>query len=119
MDRVYCYEGTNVLKNKLNIRDQNKLQAIERKLTSLRVLDLLEKPVRGLFDFKHLMEIHRYIFQDLYNWAGHIRIVDIAKGNMFCKAQFIQSQADEIFTNHRFFLCNYDKMETLFKKCLE
>ncbi|MCM1559798.1 MAG: Fic family protein [Butyrivibrio sp.] len=33
---------------------------------------------------KHLQAIHAYIFQDVYDWAGELRKVDIAKGNMFC-----------------------------------
>ena len=51
-------------------------------------MDLLEKPVTGKFDFEHLRNIHKYIFQDIYSWAGKIRTVDIAKSNMFCKVQF-------------------------------
>lgn len=97
MDQIYCYPGTNVLKNKLNIRSQDKLYAAERKLTNLRIFDLVENPIKGQFDLKHLQKIHEYIFQDIYDWAGKIRTVDIAKGNMFCKVQFLHSQADDIF----------------------
>ena len=96
-DRIYCYPGSDVLINKLNIHDAVKLQEAERKLTMLRLIDLLDKPVAGKFDFKHLQNIHKYIFQDIYPWAGKIRSVDIAKSNMFCKVQFIETQADEIF----------------------
>lgn len=35
--------------------------------------------------------------QDIYEWAGEIRKVDIAKGNMFCNVKFIESQAEDIF----------------------
>ncbi len=96
-DRIYCYPNSDVLINHLNIRNADKLQEAERTLTMLRLLDLLEKPITGKFDLKHLQKIHQYIFQDLYPWAGKIRTVDIAKSNMFCKVQFIESQADEIF----------------------
>ena len=97
MDRIYCYPGTDILVNRLNIQDQKRLQDAERKLTNLRILDLLENPLQGCFDLTHLQAIHRYIFQDIYTWAGKIRTVDIAKKTMFCKVQFIQSQADDIF----------------------
>lgn len=97
MDLVYCYKDSNVLINKLNIQSESRLRDAERKLTSLRIQDLLEEPIEGRFDFAHLKEIHKYIFQDLYNWAGKIRTVDIAKGNMFCKFQYIDMQANEIF----------------------
>ena len=96
-DTSYCYQNTNVLKNKLNIHDFEKLQEAERKITMLRISDLIDVPIEGNFDLKHFKEIHKYIFQDIYDWAGEIRTVDIAKGNMFCKVQFIYIQAEEIF----------------------
>ena len=96
-DRVYCYPGSNVLTNKLNIRDLNRLNEAERKLTQLRLNDLISSPIKGNFDLSHLQKIHQFLFQDLYSWAGEIRTVDIAKSNMFCKVQFIKKQADEIF----------------------
>ena len=96
-DRIYCYPDSDVLMNKLNIHEAEKLQEAERKLTMLRLIDLLDRPVAGKFDFKHLQTIHKYIFQDIYPWAGKVRSVDIAKSNMFCKVQFIETQADEIF----------------------
>ena len=100
-DRVYCYPGTDILKNKLEIKEQNELNKFERRLTMLRLTELINNPVQGSFDLKHLQKIHKYIFQDIYDWAGEIRKVDIAKGNMFCNVKFIYIQADEIFKNLR------------------
>ena len=97
-DTKYCYPDTDVLINKLDIRDLDKFHIFERKLTMLRLLELLDKPINGKFDFKHLQAIHAYIFQDVYDWAGKVRTVDIAKGNMFCNVRFISSQADVIFS---------------------
>lgn len=96
-DELYCYPGSNILKNKMGIRDLERLHEMERKLTMLRILELLDNPVRGAFDLKHLQAIHAYIFQDVYDWAGELRKVDIAKGNMFCNAMFLSGQAEEIF----------------------
>ena len=70
---------------------------MEKRLTMLRILELVDKPIQGNFDLKHLQAIHKYIFQDVYEWAGKIRKVDIAKGNLFCNVKFIESQAEEIF----------------------
>lgn len=96
-DELYCYPESNVLKNKLGIKDLDQLHQTESKLTMLRILDLVDKPIKGRFDLKHLQVIHKYIFQDVYDWAGEIRKVDIAKSNMFCNVMFIQTQAEEIF----------------------
>ena len=78
-DTVYCYPNSNVLINKLGIKDKDKLSVIERKLTMLRLLELFEKPIYDKFDLRHLQSIHGYIFQDIYDWSCKIRNVDIAK----------------------------------------
>ena len=97
-DTIYCYPDSDVLINKLDIRELDKLHTFERKLTMLRLRKLMDKPISGKFDFKHLQAIHRYIFQVVYDWAGKVSTVYIAKGNMFCNVRFISGQADEIFT---------------------
>ena len=66
-DTKYCYPDSDVLINKLDIRDIDKLHVFERKLTSLRLLELMNKPISGKFDLKHLQAIHKYIFQDVYD----------------------------------------------------
>ncbi len=100
-DNTYCYPGTEVLKNKLDIRNQDKLADIERQLTMLRLEELIIHPVSGNFDLMHMQRIHKYIFQDIYDWAGRLRTVNIAKGNMFCDVRFIREQAADIFGNLR------------------
>ncbi len=96
-DKIYCYPDSDVLKNTMGIRDKEQLSRLEKRLTMLRILELIDKPIQGKFDLGHLQSIHKYIFQDVYEWAGKIRKVDIAKGNMFCNVKFIESQAEEIF----------------------
>ena len=91
--------NSDALINKLNIRDCDILSEAERKLTMLRISDLIDNPIKGEFDLKHLQTIHKYIFQDIYDWAGEIRTVDIAKQNMFCKVQCINNQSSIIFEN--------------------
>ena len=97
-DTVYCYPNSDVLINKLNVKNRDELYVLERKLTMLRLAEMLNNPINGQFDFKHLKKIHAYIFQDIYTWAGMVRTVDIAKGNMFCNVRFISEQADRIFS---------------------
>ena len=98
-DRIYCYPNSDVLINKLNIRDNDLLSEAERKLTMLRISDLIDNPIIGEFGLEHLKQIHKYIFQDIYSWAGEIRKVDISKVSMFCKVQYINDQATYIFAN--------------------
>jgi len=100
-DSKYCYAGTNILKNKLNIQDMQELQDAEREITSLRTAEFLNKFVNTAYDLDlaFLKEIHRFIFQDVYTWAGEFRTVDIAKGNMFCRSVFIEEQLTKIFSN--------------------
>ena len=54
-DTIYCYPNSNVLINKLGIKDKDKLSVIERKLTMLRLLELFEKPIYGKCNQKRRM----------------------------------------------------------------
>lgn len=93
----YCYKGTDVLINKLNITNDKDLFDAERELVLLRTHELNENPLKGNFDFKHLKSIHKYLFQDVYRWAGDIRNCNIAKKDLFCLTENIESFGNEIF----------------------
>lgn len=77
---AYTYPGTNVLKNKADIRDMKALQQFERGVTAIRLQELRERPIKGNFDLAHLQAIHKHVFKDVYEWAGEVRTIDIAKG---------------------------------------
>lgn len=96
-DGTYCYPGTDVLKNKLNIRDKDTLSEAERSISLLRMMELEEKPIKGCYDLDHLRAIHRVLFGDIFDWAGELRTVDISKGTMFCKCEYIESNANKLF----------------------
>lgn len=53
----------------------------ERQFTGFRLVQLEQDPIQGNFDLSHLQKIHKHLFQDIYSWAGHLRTVDISKGN--------------------------------------
>ena len=74
----YVYEGTDVLINKLNIRDSSKLDKAESDFASLAISQLRNSDfeVSSIFD---LLEIHRRLFSALYDWAGKPRTIDIYK----------------------------------------
>lgn len=75
----YVYEGTSVLKNNFGITNQKSFDDAEADYTSLRLRELAEHPLPGKYDVEHFYEMHRYIFQDIFDWAGTARKVDIYK----------------------------------------
>ena len=96
-DRKYCYPQTSVLINKLEITDPDEFYNAERDITSITILELHENPLPGCFDLEYLRDIHRFIFHDIYSWAGELRTVDISKGIIFCPWQNIENFAADIF----------------------
>ena len=95
----YVYPGTDVLKNKLGIRDAGKLLRVEIAVTGRRCAQLVDAPVSGEFDFAHLKRIHAFMFQDLYDWAGEVRTCNLSKDDtLFCLPEHIESYAcSEVF----------------------
>ena len=79
MKDIYLYEGSNVLKNLLNIKKQVELDEAEADYVSFRLKDIAKNPLHGKYDYNHLLLMHRFIFQDLYEWAGQQRKVNIFK----------------------------------------
>ena len=73
-----------VLENKLNITDSSELARVEEKISKTKAIELFERGIlkemsAGTFD--SLSKIHKYLFGEIYNFAGEIRTVNIAKGN--------------------------------------
>lgn len=95
-DVKYCYPGTQVLVNKLDIHDGQQLSTVEREISIVKAAVLADN-ITGNFDLEHLKSIHKFLFDDIYEWAGKIRTVDIAKGNVFCLVQFIEMQFAELY----------------------
>lgn len=93
----YCYPDTNVLKNKLHILNASELIDAERELTALNLLELKISPIPGALDFDHLKAIHQFLFDDIYDWAGKVRTVNIRKGNQFCNCAYIETGARKLF----------------------
>jgi len=91
----YCYPGTQVLKNKLDLRDADELAAFEAEITEAVSEQALPD---GNLDFAHFKDVHRHLFQDVYEWAGEARIVRISKdGSMFCYPENIEAAATKLF----------------------
>jgi cell filamentation protein len=92
----YCYAGTTVLKNKLDLRDADELASFEAEMSDARADE--EAPA-GELDFKHFKAIHHHLFQDVYDWAGKTRNVRMSKGgNPFAFPENIENEATKLFT---------------------
>ena len=95
---IYCYADSNLLINKFNIRDPETLSKLEADLTHYRISELQVKHVKGRFGLPHFLNIHRFIFQDIYPFAGKLREEDLWKGDtFFCKYEFIRENLEDVF----------------------
>ena len=83
-DDPYVDPVTGVLRNKLRLDSAEELADAEREITHAALILIRESPVRSTYDLPHLCAIHKRIFGDIYEWAGQIRTVAIAKGSPFC-----------------------------------
>ena len=81
----YVYPETNVLRNLLEIRDRERLARVEMDASSQRLLELEHDPIPGRLDSAHLRAIHGYIFQDVYEWAGEFRTVNICRSDQYSR----------------------------------
>lgn len=73
-----------MLENKLGLKTEAELALAEEKLSKIKAYDLFEKALLDTLEvgkFSSLAFIHRYLFEDIYDFAGEIRSVNIAKGN--------------------------------------
>ncbi|MGH8359286.1 MAG: Fic/DOC family protein, partial [Pseudomonas sp.] len=91
----YCYPGSSVLRNRLDLFDEERLHQAERELSEIAVgsLPLYPPP----YDLERLQHIHRTLFADIYEWAGELRTVNIQKGDtLFCTPERIPPEASKI-----------------------
>jgi cell filamentation protein len=93
----YTDPVSGVLRNRLGLRTTGGLEAAEREITHAALIFLKESPVAASYDLGHLCAIHGRIFGEIYDWAGQVRTVAIAKGTWFCLPQYIESAAAEVF----------------------
>ncbi len=96
---VYCYEGTNTLVNKLNIKDSEELESYETSVVSLKLMALNKKGITGNFDVAHFVSIHKFLFEDIYNFAGLFRTENIAKDYFqFAEWEYIESELERLLS---------------------
>jgi cell filamentation protein len=82
--------------NRQEFTDYQLLQPIETAATYQRLRELESLGLTGTFDLHHLRALHRYIFQDIFPWAGELRVVGISKGSShFGPVAYIASSLTE------------------------
>jgi len=79
MRDIYLYEDCDVLKNLLGIKDMKLLNDAEADYVTYRLKEIAINPLPGDYDYVHLLQMHKYIFQDMYEWAGQQRKLNIYK----------------------------------------
>jgi cell filamentation protein len=73
-----------MLENKLGIKAEAELALAEERISKIKAYYLFEKGILDILEvgtFSALSKIHRYLFEDIYNFAGEVRTENIAKGN--------------------------------------
>ncbi|MBE7700046.1 Fic family protein [Oerskovia sp. Sa1BUA8] len=86
------------MRNLLGKTEQSELDTVEYDFTFARREEFELVPITGPFDFERLKETHRRLFQDVYDWAGQVRTVEISKnGSAFHHARYIPTAAEDTF----------------------
>ena len=95
---IYCYPDSDVLKNRLNIRDHAELKQAEEEFVAVKQLVLIQNPIKGRFTINHLLRIHRFLFEDVYPFAGRLRREQISKGDtLFYPPDLIERELRRVF----------------------
>lgn len=96
----YFIDNTNVLKNKLQITNKDELNEIERKIVFKKLTYLGISPIKGHFDSQHLCMIHRFLFDDIYEFAGEYRTCTLAKPKcQFMDPKDIEKELARVLNN--------------------
>ena len=88
------------LENKLDITDATELARMEEKISKKKAVELFENGYLDNYEvgtFQMLAAIHRYLFGDIYEFAGKVRTVNVAKGNFrFAPVMYLQAAIENI-----------------------
>ena len=90
------------LENKLNISDSTELARVEEKISKKKAVELFENGYLDPYEagsFQMLAAIHKYLFDEIYDFAGKVRTVNIAKGNFrFAPVMYLQAALENVET---------------------
>lgn len=99
--KMYIWKGKNMaLENKLGINDSAELARMEEKISKKKAVELFESGYLKNYEvgsFQMLAAIHRYLFDEIYDFAGKVRSVNIAKGNFrFAPVMYLQVAIENV-----------------------
>lgn len=87
----YTYKGTDVVKNKLDIRNAELLKEYETGIVALKLTSLIKNSKVYPFTEEGFKQIHKYLFDEIYDFAGEYRLENILKENFrFSEYQYIE-----------------------------
>jgi cell filamentation protein len=111
----YCYPDSDVLINLLNICDRDVLYEAEAEFTAERYRSYVSSSLSlSDFPFEHLKHLHHHLFQDLYEWAGKSREVDISKGDTrFCTWTRIEPEGVNYSEHYQHYMNTTNMMNQL------
>jgi len=90
-------DAAGVLENRLGLTDPAALERAETDIAFARSVELEMGALPGDYDLDHLRAVHRHLFGDVYDWAGELRTVDIARTRFFAHAAFLEEAGRAIF----------------------
>ena len=94
----YTYKGTDILKNKLNIQDEELLKEYETRIVAFKIATISTLTINMGYTPERLKFIHKYLFEDIFYFAGEYRQENITKGNFrFSEYVYIEDNIKQIF----------------------
>ena len=78
INSIYTYKNSDVLINKLDIRDEKKLKKYETEMVAFKLSTIKDANIKRNYDENHLKSIHRHLFCDVYDFAGEYRRENIS-----------------------------------------
>ena len=105
----YTYKGTDVLKNKLGIKDEELLKEYETRIVAFKIATINTDVLPKEYTPERLRFIHKYLFEDIFYFAGEYRQENITKDNfIFSQYEYIEENIEKIFKN-----INIDEMRKM------
>jgi len=109
----YINENSGILRNKLGIKTQNELNDAEARITSVEITVLTSDDIPPYDEFTEdlFLRVHKQLFEELYDWAGKLRTVELSKGETsFARLEHLATSTHELFKqlNKDEYLVNLD-----------